>query len=157
MSALNNFATSVTNHTGYVGGFTDSGKSVGFDPMSIIMMISTILPPILEAFRNCKKKREEAVDPVSLRNHITAVSKHRTRSKALETSTMREIDNQLVRLKRQAAKASKGGGVTPDYVRFNLSGESRAKLAHNILGKFSTCSDAEAIAVCQEADAALVG
>ena len=157
-SALNIFAASVTAHTGtvaYISPNTVKGvtnKRVGFDPMAVIMMLSTILPPILETFRYCRKKRDEAVDPVSLRTHVsTNMSKVATCNRQ-EMAMAKEIDVELQRQKKMATKASKGGGVIPDFLRFDLDPVSRQRLAHNIIGKFATCSDQEAIELIRDAD-----
>ena len=152
MSALEDFATSVSNHTGVVGGTNLKGKRVSFDPMSIIMMLSTILPPILETFRNCKKKREEAVDPVSLRTHVSTNMSRIATCTRQEGAMAKEIDVELQRQRKMAIKASKGGGVIPDFLRFDLDPASRQRLAHNIIGKFATCSDQEAIDLIRDAD-----
>lgn len=151
-SALSNFATSVTAHTGVVGGTNPKGKRVGFDPMSIIMMLSTILPPILETFRNCKKKRQEAVDPVSLRTHVSTNMSRIATCDRQETAMAKEIDAELQRQKKAAIKASKGGGVIPDFLRFDIDPASRQRLAHNIIGKFANCSDQEVIELVKDAD-----
>ena len=157
-SALNNFATAVSAHTGTVSYISPkpvkgvTNKRVGFDPMSIIMMLSTILPPILETFRNCKKKREEAVDPVALRTHVSTNMSRIATCTRQEGAMAKEIDAELQRQKKMAIKASKGGGVIPDFLRFDLGPASRQRLAHNIIGKFATCSDQEAIDLIRDAD-----
>lgn len=157
MSALNNFATSVIAHTGSVAGIDHNGKGVkskrvSFDPMSVIMMLSTILPPILEAFRNCRKKRQEAVDPVSLRTHVSTNMNRIATCNRQEMAMAKEIDAELQRQKKAAIKASKGGGVIPDFLRFDLDPVSRQRLAHNIIGKFANCSDREVIELVKDAD-----
>lgn len=157
MSALNNFATSVIAHTGSVAGIDHNGKGVkskrvSFDPMSVIMMLSTILPPILEAFRNCKKKRQEAVDPVSLRTHVSTNMDRIATCNRQEMAMAKEIDAELQRQKKAAIKASKGGGVIPDFLRFDLDPASRQRLAHNIIGKFANCSNEEVIELVKDAD-----
>lgn len=158
MSALNNFATSVIAHTGtvaYIAPGTIKGvtnKRVGFDPMSVIMMLSTILPPILEAFRNCRKKRQEAVDPVSLRTHVSTNMDRIATCNRQEMAMAKEIDAELQRQKKAAIKASKGGGVIPDFLRFDLDPASRQRLAHNIIGKFANCSNEEVIELVKDAD-----
>jgi len=152
MSALADFATSVSNHTGAVAGTNPKGRRVGFDPMSVIMMLSTILPPILEAFRNCRKKRQEAVDPVAMRNSVYGNMQHFATSSRQETAMAKEIDKELQRQKKLAAKASKGGGVIPDYIRFDLDPTARQRLAHNIISKFANCSNEEVIDLVKDAD-----
>ena len=158
MSALNSFATAVSAHTGTVSYISPKpvkgvmNKRVGFDPMSIIMMLSTILPPILEAFRNCKKKRQEAVDPVSLRTHVSTNMSRIATCNRQEMAMAKEIDAELQRQKKAAIKASKGGGVIPDFLRFDIDPASRQRLAHNIIGKFATCSDQEVIELVKDAD-----
>ena len=151
-SALNSFATAVTAHTGTVAATNTKGKRVGFDPMSIIMMLSTILPPILEAFRNCRKKRQEAVDPVSLRTHVSTNMSRIATSTRQEMAMAKEIDAELQRQKKAAIKASKGGGVIPDFLRFDIDPASRQRLAHNIIGKFANCSNEEVIELVKDAD-----
>lgn len=151
-SALEDFATSVSNHTGVVGGTNPKGKRVSFDPMSIIMMLSTILPPILEAFRNCRKKRQETVDPVAMRNSVYVNMSRIATSTRQEMAMAKEIDAELQRQKKAAIKASKGGGVIPDFLRFDIDPASRQRLAHNIIGKFANCSNQEVIELVKDAD-----
>ena len=157
MSALSNFATSVIAHTGSVAGIDHNSKGVkskrvSFDPMSVIMMLSTILPPILESFRNCRKKRQEAVDPVSLRTHVSTNMNRIATCNRQEMAMAKEIDAELQRQKKAAIKASKGGGVIPDFLRFDLDPASRQRLAHNIIGKFANCSNEEVIELVKDAD-----
>lgn len=156
MSALNLFSTSVANHTGALVAFNSKDKRVSFDPMSIIMMLSTILPPILEAFRNCKRKRQESVDPVSLRTHVSANMFKGITAERQEMALAREIEKEIGRQKKLAAKAEKEGGVAIEWTRFNIAPVGYHKLAHNIVGKFAACSDAEVIELCKDANGVYV-
>lgn len=156
MSSLSTFVTSVANHSGALTAVNSKGKRVGFDPMSIIMMLSTILPPILESLRNCKKKRQEAVDPVSLRNHVSTNMGRFSTAERQENALMKEIDKEINRQKKLAQRAAAEGGVLPEWARFDVDGVAKAKLAHNIIGKFSACSDSEVIELCKDASGVYV-
>lgn len=156
MSSLSAFATSVANHSGTLVAINSKGKRVGFDLISLSMMLSTILPPILETLRNCKKKRQEAVDPVSLRNHVATNMGRFSTAERQENALMKEIDKEIDRQKKIAQRAAAEGGVLPEWARFDVDSVAKAKLAHNIIGKFSTCSDSEVIELCRDANGVYV-
>jgi hypothetical protein len=124
--------------------------------MSLIMMLSTILPPILEAFRNCKKKRQESVDPVSLRNHVATNMGRYSTAERQEYALVKEVSKEINRQKKIAQRAAAEGGVLPEWARFDVDSVAKAKLAHNILGKFSACNDSEVIELCKDANGVYV-
>jgi hypothetical protein len=87
-----------------------------------------------------------------MRNSVYGNMQHFATSIRQEMAMAKEIDKELQRQKKLAAKASKGGGVIPDYIRFDLDPTARQRLAHNIISKFANCSNEEVIELVKDAD-----
>ena len=118
--AVQKFASSVTGKCGGLTGSSEDGKTVAFDPVTIITLITTILPVITQWFQACREKRQQRQQDQTPQQQLAAAHaepKARARNvAALQTRILQEC-------KRGAAaerKRARQTGIPADVGRFAI-------------------------------------
>ena len=148
--AVDKFANSVTGKCGGLTGSREDGKTVAFDPVTIITLITTILPVITQWFQACREKRQQKQQDQTPQQQIAAAhADPKTREKnvaALQTKILQEC-------KRGAAaerKRARQTGIPADVGRFAIDYDSAGRLADKIHTEAATMPAKDAQALCAE-------
>ena len=146
--AVEKFATSVTGKCGGLTGDGEGGDKVAFDPVTIITLITTILPVITQWFQSCREKRKQQ-DQTPQQQLASAHAEPKARAKnvaALQTKILQECKRGTV----AEVKRARQTGIPADVGRFAIDYESAGRLADKIHSEAATMPAKDAAALCAE-------
>jgi hypothetical protein len=145
------FAGTVASATGGLTGSLD-GKPVAFDPVTIITLISTILPVITDMFAKCRERRqqrqqEQQDTPQQQIAAAHADPKQRDRNVSqLQQRILLACD----RGRREELKRAKQTGLPADLGRFAIDADGAYRLADKMHDRFANMKPSDAAALCSE-------
>ena len=140
------FCDSVVTRSGALTGVSDDGRTVGIDPITIITLLTTILPQVFAWVKQCRGLKNEEVQPQIAAQHADQRSHARQQEKLVGRLKMICRKGQVEEKKR--AKAT---GIPADIGRFSCDDATLNKLASQSIGEFCNmrATDANAmVAYC---------
>ena len=148
--AVDKFASSVTGKCGGLTGDSEGGDKVAFDPVTIITLITTILPTLVEWFQSCREKRQQKQQDQTPQQQIAAAhAEPKARAKnvaALQTKILQECKRGAVAERKRARQT----GIPADVGRFAIDYDSAGRLADKIHSEAATMPAKDAAALCAE-------
>ena len=143
--AISEFSAIVGSKTGGIVCAADDGKKVSIDPITIITLITTILPVIGQWFTKCRElKRDQAQESVATENqNPRKAQKQRDELAKKILSECRIRKNQEI---RNAAKT----GVPADIGRYQIDTPAALRIADHMIGTFVNLPAAKAAALVDD-------
>jgi hypothetical protein len=144
------FAGVVASATGGLTGSID-GKAVKFDPITIVTLITTILPVITDLFQKCRERRQQRQQEQDTPQQQIAAAhadpKQRERNVTrLQVQILTECDKG----RRAEIKRAKQTGLPADLGRFAIDADGAYRLADKMHDRFANMKPADAAALCAE-------
>jgi hypothetical protein len=144
------FAGTVAAATGGLTGSLD-GKPVKFDPITIVTLITTILPVITDMFAKCRERRQQRQQEQDTPQQQIAAAhadpKQRERNVTrLQVQILTECDKG----RRAEIKRAKQTGLPADLGRYAIDADGAWRLADKMHDRFATMKPADAAALCAE-------
>jgi hypothetical protein len=144
------FAGTVASATGGLTGSLD-GKPVKFDPVTIITLITTILPVITDLFQKCRERRQQRQQEQDTPQQQIAAAhadpKQRERNVTrLQVQILTECDKG----RRAEIKRAKQTGLPADLGRYAIDADGAWRLADKLHDRFANMKPADAAALCAE-------
>jgi hypothetical protein len=144
------FAGVVASATGGLTGSID-GKAVTFDPITIVTLITTILPVITDLFQKCRERRQQRQQEQDTPQQQIAAAhadpKQRERNLVQLQNT---ILTACQRGRREELKRAKQTGVPADLGRYAIDANGAYRLADKLHDRFANMKPADAAALCAE-------
>jgi hypothetical protein len=144
------FAGVVASATGGLTGSID-GKAVKFDPITIVTLITTILPVITDLFQKCRERRQQRQQEQDTPQQQIAAAhadpKQRERNLVQLQNT---ILTACQRGRREELKRAKQTGVPADLGRYAIDANGAYRLADKLHDRFANMKPADAAALCAE-------
>lgn len=139
------FARQVGAKCGRMTGANDNGELVAFDPVTIVTLITTILPVIMGWVQQCKAKRQQQdVQPAVAADHNGPGQERQIQR--LQVKILQECKAR-VRAERANAKRT---GLPADVGRYAIDNESARRLAVHSIGSFVAMSPKDAAELVAE-------
>lgn len=145
-SVIEDFSKSVVTGAGALTGSSDDGKTVAIDPVSVITLITTILPVIFGWVKQCKGLKNDQVQGYVAQRHADPKT-----SAKQESDLQKKILVECRKLAKEEKRKAKATGIPADVGRYSIDERTAAKLAHNTIGQFSqadTATAAKLVAAC---------
>ena len=145
-SVIEDFSKSVVRSAGALTGASDDGKTVAIDPVSVITLITTILPVIFGWVKQCKGLKNDQVQGFVAQRHADPKT-----SAKQEADLQKKILVECRKLAKEEKRKAKATGIPADVGRYSIDERTAAKLAHNTIGQFSqadTATAAKLVAAC---------
>jgi hypothetical protein len=143
-AAVRGFAKSVVTRSGALTGSGDKGQPVAIDPVTIITLLTTIIPQVLAWVRQCKALKHDEVQ-----GFVASQQRHPKRQADQE----KRLQNRIAKLcedgKKAELKRAKETGLPADIGRFCCDDETITKLAHNAIGEFVAMKPVAAAAIVE--------
>lgn len=146
--AVDKFANSVTRKSGGLTGSSEDGRTVAFEPLTIITLITTIMPVITQWFQSCREKRRQQ-DQTPQQQLAAAHAEPKARAKnvaALQTKILQECKRGSAAERKRARQT----GIPADVGRFAIDYDSAGRLADKIHSEAATMPAKDAAALCAE-------
>lgn len=110
----------------------DDGKAVGIDPVTIVTLITTILPAIMGWVQQCKNKRQDQSAQAFVKEQnegrLTAARQHKQLCAKVKQLCINGI--------REEKKRAKTTGVPADLGRYQIDDDSISRLADHSIATF---------------------
>ena len=149
-AAVNTFAKSVAGNCGGLTGSNEDGDTVAFDPVTIITLITTIVPALTKWFQDCRERRQQKQQDQTPQQQIAAAhADQKTREKnvaALQQRILQECKRGSLAEKKRARQT----GLPADLGRFSITAESAYRLADKMHAQAATMKPADADKLCAE-------
>ena len=148
-AAVNAFAKSVAGNCGGLTGSNEDGDTVAFDPITIITLITTILPALTKWFQDCRDKRKQQQDQTPQQQLAAAHADQRQREKnvaALQQRILQECKRGSLAEKKRARQT----GIPADLGRFSITADSAYRLADKMHAQAAVMKPADADKLCAE-------
>ena len=145
------FCDSVVTRSGALTGISEDGKTVAIDPITILTLLTTILPQVFAWVKQCKGLKNEEVQPQIAAQHADPRAHARQQEKLVGRLKMICRKGQTDEKKR--AKAT---GLPADLGRYSCDDATLNKLAAHSIGEFANMrpTDANAmVAYCTSPEA----
>jgi hypothetical protein len=144
------FAGVVASATGGLTGTVD-GKAVAFDPITIVTLITTILPVITDLFQKCRERRQQRQQEQDTPQQQIAAAhadpKQRERNVSqLQARIMLACD----RGRRDEIRRAKATGLPADLGRFAIDADGAYRLADKMHDRFANMPAKDAASLCAE-------
>ena len=143
------FAKRVADNCGGLTGSNEDGDTVAFDPVTIITLITTILPALTKWFQNCRDKRKQQQDQTPQQQLAAAHADQKTREKnvaALQMKILQECKRGSLAEKKRARQT----GIPADLGRFSITAESAYRLADKMHAQAAVMKPVDADKLCAE-------
>lgn len=143
--AISEFSATVGSKTDGIVCAGDDGKSVSIDPITIITLITTILPVIGQWFTKCRElRRDQAQESVSAENQNPR--KAQKQRDALAKKILAECRIRKGQEIRNAAKT----GIPADIGRYQIDTPAALRIADHMIGTFVNLPAAKAAALVDD-------
>ena len=143
--AISEFSATVGSKTGGIVCAGDGGKSVSIDPITIITLITTILPVIGQWFTKCRElRRDQAQENVANENQNPR--KAQKQRDALAKKILAECRIRKGQEIRNSAKT----GVPADIGRYQIDTPAALRIADHMIGTFVNLPAAKAAALVDD-------
>ena len=130
-TAVKNFAKSVVIRSGAMTGTNDDGKTVAIDPITIMTLLTTIIPQVFAWVKQCRSLKNDEVQS------FVASQQRNPKTQANQENKLQDRLRKLCRAgKRDELKRAKATGIPADVGRYEADDATIAKLAHNAIGEF---------------------
>jgi hypothetical protein len=144
------FAGTVAAATGGLTGSLD-GKPVKFDPVTIITLITTILPVITELFAKCRERRQQRQEQQDTPQQQIAAAHADPRQRE---RNLAQIQQRILlacdRGRREEIKRAKQTGLPADLGRYAIDADGAYRLAGQMQAQFVVMPAKDAAALCSE-------
>jgi len=143
------FAKRVADNCGGLTGSNEDGDTVAFDTVTIITLITTILPALTKWFQDCRDKRKQQQDQTPQQQLAAAHADQKTREKnvaLLQQKILQECKRGSLAEKKRARQT----GLPADLGRFSITAESAYRLADKMHGQAATMKTTDADKLCSE-------
>lgn len=144
-AAVKGFAKSVVTRSGALTGSDDKGQPVAIDPVTIITLLTTIIPQVFAWVRQCKALKNDEVQ-----GFVASQQRHPKRQADQE----KKLQNRIAKIcedgKKAELKRAKETGLPADIGRFSCDDQTIAKLAHNAIGEFVAMKPVAAAAIVED-------
>ena len=139
------FARQVGAKCGRMTGAGDDGELVAFDPVTIVTLITTILPVIMGWVSECKKRKQGLdVQPAVAADHNGPQQEKQIQR--LQVKILQECKARA----RDERKRAKETGLPADVGRYAIDSESARRLAVHSIGTFVAMKPADAAELVAE-------
>ena len=139
------FARQVGAKCGRMTGAGEDGQLVAFDPVTIVTLITTILPVIMGWVQQCKAKRQQQdVQQAVAADHNGPQQERQIQR--LQVKILQECKSRA----REERKRAKEAGLPADVGRFAIDSESARRLAVHSIGTFVAMKPADAAELVAE-------
>ena len=139
------FGKLVATKCGHMTGASEDGQSVAFDPVTIVTLITTILPVVMGWVQQCKaKKQGQEVQPAVAADHNGPGQERQIQR--LQVKILQECKSRA----RDERKRAKETGIPADVGRYAIDSESARKLAVHSIGTFVAMKPADAAELVAE-------
>jgi hypothetical protein len=144
------FAGTVAAATGGLTGSID-GKPVKFDPVTIITLITTILPVITELFAKCRERRQQRQEQQDTPQQQIAAAHADPRQRERNVSQLQQrILLACDRGRREEIRRAKQSGLPADLGRYAIDADGAYRLAGQMQAQFVVMPAKDAAALCSE-------
>jgi hypothetical protein len=144
------FAGTVASATGGLTGSID-GKVVKFDPVTIITLITTILPVITELFAKCRERRQQRQEQQDTPQQQIAAAHADPRQRERNVVQLQNtILTACQRGRREELKRAKQTGLPADLGRFAIDADGAYRLADKMHDRFANMKPSDAASLCSE-------
>ena len=139
------FGKLVSAKCGRMTGAGEDGELVAFDPVTIVTLITTILPVIMGWVQQCKAKRQQQdVQPAVAADHNGPGQEKQIQR--LQVKILQECKARA----REERKRAKETGLPADVGRYAIDSESARRLAVHSIGTFVAMKPADAAELVAE-------
>ena len=143
---IQDFASGLVTSSGALTGSNDDGQRTKIDPISVISVITTFIPILLDGLKKCRSLKNDQVQGYVASRH----SSDRTR-KQQEKQAAEKLLAYCWRCKKQEVKNAKKTGVPADIGRYELDDETALRVCHNMIGNFAAMGSVTAASLVAEA------
>jgi hypothetical protein len=144
------FAGVVASATGGLTGTVD-GKAVAFDPVTIITLITTILPVITDLFQKCRERRQQKQQQQDTPQQQIAAAHADPKQRERNVSQLQaRILLACDRGRRDELKRAKQTGLPADLGRYAIDADGAYRLADKMHDRFANMKASDAAALCAE-------
>jgi hypothetical protein len=144
------FAGVVASATGGLTGSID-GKAVKFDPVTIVTLITTLLPMITDMIQKCRERRQQRQQEQDTpQQQIAAAHADPKQREQNVTQLQTRILRFCEKGKREEIKRAKATGLPADLGRYAIDADGAYRLAGQMQAQFVVMKPADAAALCAE-------
>jgi hypothetical protein len=144
------FAGVVASATGGLTGSLD-GKPVKFDPVTIITLITTLLPMITDMIQKCRDRRQQRQQEQDTpQQQIAAAHADPKQREQNVTQLQTRILRACEKGKREELKRAKATGLPADLGRYAIDADGAYRLAGQMQAQFVVMPAKDAAALCAE-------
>jgi hypothetical protein len=145
------FAGTVASATGGLTGTVD-GKAVAFDPVTIVTLITTLLPMITDMIQKCRDRRQQRQQEQqdTPQQQIAAAHANPKQREQNVTQLQTRILRACEKGKREELKRAKATGLPADLGRYAIDADGAYRLAGQMQAQFVVMKPADAAALCAE-------
>jgi hypothetical protein len=144
------FAGTVASAT---GGLTGSlhGKPVKFDPVTIVTLITTLLPMITDMIQKCRDRRQQRQQEQDTpQQQIAAAHADPKQREQNVTQLQTRILRACEKGKREELKRARQTGLPADLGRYAIDADGAYRLAGQMQAQFVVMPAKDAAALCAE-------
>jgi hypothetical protein len=144
------FAGTVASATGGLTGSLD-GKPVKFDPVTIVTLITTLLPMITDMIQKCRDRRQQRQQEQDTpQQQIAAAHADPKQREQNVTQLQTRILRACEKGKREEIKRAKATGLPADLGRYAIDADGAYRLAGQMQAQFVVMPAKDAAALCAE-------
>jgi hypothetical protein len=144
------FAGVVASATGGLTGTVD-GKVVKFDPVTIVTLITTLLPMITDMIQKCRERRQQRQEQQDTpQQQIAAAHADPRQREQNVTQLQTRILRACEKGKREEIKRAKATGLPADLGRYAIDADGAYRLAGQMQAQFVVMPAKDAAALCAE-------
>jgi hypothetical protein len=144
------FAGVVASATGGLTGSID-GKAVKFDPITIVTLITTILPVITDLFQKCRERRQQRQEQQDTPQQQIAAAHADPRQRERNVTRLQvQILTECDKGRRAEIKRAKTTGLPADLGRYAIDADGAYRLADKLHDRFANMPAKDAAALCAE-------
>jgi hypothetical protein len=144
------FAGTVASATGGLTGSLD-GKPVAFDPITIVTLITTLLPMITDMIQKCRERRQQRQEQQDTpQQQIAAAHANPKQREQNVTQLQTRILRACEKGKRDELRRAKTTGLPADLGRYAIDADGAYRLADKLHDRFANMPAKDAAALCAE-------
>jgi hypothetical protein len=144
------FAGTVASATGGLTGSID-GQAVKFDPITIVTLITTILPVITDLFQKCRERRQQRQQQQDTPQQQIAAAHADPRQRERNVTRLQvQILTECDKGRRAEIKRAKQTGLPADLGRFAIDADGAWRLADKLHDRFANMPAKDAASLCAE-------
>ena len=148
--SVDKFSALVAADCGGLTGSNEDGDAVAFDPITIVTLITTILPALTKWFQDCRDKRKQQQQDQTPQQQLAAAHFNQTQREKNVAALQQRILQECKRGSLAEKKRARQTGLPADLGRFAITAESAYRLADKMHTQAANMKPADADKLCAE-------